>query len=397
MKKKITVLGSTGSIGKSTADLLQLHNDRFDVVALSGGENVKELIQQSLVLNPRLAVIKNPALYKELKEGLTGTNIEVAAGEEAIVQAASLPADTVVSAILGTAGLLPTFEAIKQGKKVALANKESLVAAGSIMLSAVKKSDAKFLPVDSEHNAIFQSLEEYNHKSVEKIILTASGGPFYKRSLDELTDITPEEAIKHPNWSMGAKISVDSATLMNKGLELIEAHYFFNMPESKIEVLIHPQSIIHSLVAYEDGSVLAQMGMPDMRTPISYALAWPERIKTKVKRLSLAELGSLTFFAADDDRFVPLKLARAALREGKTLVYNAANEIAVEAFLKRQISFLDIIKTVEKMMETVQLNSPSSIEEVQEQDRMVRQKTKEVILVNASSIHLLSDHIKLAS
>ncbi len=379
MKKKITVLGSTGSIGCSTADLLQFHKNHFEVVALSGGENVKALIQQALVLKPQLAVIKNSALYNELKEGLSGTDIQVAAGEEAIIEAASLPADTVVSAILGTAGLLPTLEAIKQGKKVALANKESLVAAGSIMLSAVKESGAKLLPIDSEHNAIFQCLEEHNHKSIEKIILTASGGPFYKKSLEELTDITPEEAIKHPNWSMGAKISVDSATLMNKGLELIEAHYFFDIPESKIEVLIHPQSIIHSLVAYQDGSVLAQLGMPDMRTPISYTLAWPMRIETTVKRLSLADFGSLTFFPADDNRFVPLRLARQALRERKTLVYNAANEIAVEAFLGRQIGFLDIIRTVEEILETVTLNWPSSIEEILEQDRMVRQKTRELL------------------
>lgn len=379
MKKKITVLGSTGSIGRSTADLLQFHESRFEVVALSGGENVKELIQQALVLKPQLAVIKNPALYNELKKGLSGTNIEATAGEEAIIEAASLPADTVVSAILGTAGLLPTLEAIKQGKNVALANKESLVAAGSIMLEALKKSGAKLLPVDSEHNAIFQCLEEHNHKSIEKIILTASGGPFYKKSLEELTNITPEEAIKHPNWSMGAKISVDSATLMNKGLELIEAHYFFDIPESKIEVLIHPQSIIHSLVAYQDGSILAQLGMPDMRTPIAYTLAWPARIETTVKRLSLAELGSLTFFPADDDRFVPLKLARQALRERKTLIYNAANEIAVEAFLNRQIGFLDIIRTVEEILETVTLNPPSCIEDILEQDRIVRHKTREML------------------
>jgi 1-deoxy-D-xylulose-5-phosphate reductoisomerase len=397
MKKKITVLGATGSIGKSTFDLLQFHKDRFEVVALSGGENVKDLIQQALLLKPQLAVIKNPALYNELKEGLLGSGIETAAGEAAVVEAASLPADTVVSAILGTAGLLPTLEAIKQGRKVALANKESLVAAGSIMLSAVENSGAKLLPVDSEHSAIFQSLEEHNHKSIEKIILTASGGPFYNKSLSDLTDITPEQAIKHPNWSMGAKISVDSATLMNKGLELIEAHYFFNMPESKIEVLIHPQSIIHSLVAYEDGSVLAQLGMPDMRTPIAYTLAWPERIETKVSRLSLADIGSLTFFPADDSRFAPLRLAREALRSGKTLIYNTANEVAVQAFLNRQIGFLDIMRTVEKMMETVDLNSPSCIEEIVEQDCMIRQKTKEVILMNFYDSRLFNGEQELAS
>ncbi|MBY0281792.1 MAG: 1-deoxy-D-xylulose-5-phosphate reductoisomerase [Alphaproteobacteria bacterium] len=384
-KKRVTVLGATGSIGCSAVDLLYHHSDSFQVIALTGGNNVQDLIQKSLLLKPQLAVIKDPNLYNELKEGLSGTNIQVAAGEAAIVEAAQMPADTVVSSILGTAGLLPTLAAIKQGATVALANKESLVAAGSLMTKALKEYGATLLPVDSEHSAIFQCFENHNRASVEKIILTASGGAFLNKQLHELSEITPEQATKHPNWNMGAKITVDSATLVNKGLELIEAHYLFDMPEPQVDVVIHPQSIIHSMVAYHDGSVLAQLGTPDMRTPIAYSLAWPNRITTAVKKLSLAEIGSLTFFPVDLKRFPALRLARQALKEVRGLVFNAANEIAVEAFLNRRITFLNIVEVVEEILECTQFTQPTSLEEVLEQDRLVRQETRDYLSLPLSA------------
>ncbi|NBT85474.1 MAG: 1-deoxy-D-xylulose-5-phosphate reductoisomerase [Alphaproteobacteria bacterium] len=384
-RKKVTVLGATGSIGCSTVDLLHHHSDSFQVVALTGGSNVQDLVQKSLLLKPQLAVIKDSRLYKDLKEGLSGENIQVAAGDAAIVEAAEMPTDTIVSSILGTAGLLPTLAAIKQGTTVALANKESLVAAGSLMTAAVKEYGATLLPVDSEHSAIFQCFENHNRKSVETIILTASGGMFLNKQLHELSEITPEQATKHPNWNMGAKITVDSATLVNKGLELIEAHYLFDIPEPQIDVVIHPQSIIHSMVTYHDGSVLAQLGTPDMRTPIAYSLAWPNRITTPVKRLSLAEIGSLTFFPVDLERFPALRLARQALLEGRELVFNAANEIAVEAFLKSQITFLNIVDVIEEMLERTQFTRPTTLENVLEQDRLVRRETKECLAKRGES------------
>ncbi len=384
-RKKVTVLGATGSIGCSTVDLLNHHSDSFQVVALTGGSNVQDLVQKSLLLKPQLAVIKDSRLYKDLKEGLSGENIQVAAGDAAIVEAAEMPTDTIVSSILGTAGLLPTLAAIKQGTTVALANKESLVAAGSLMTAAVKEYGATLLPVDSEHSAIFQCFENHNRKSVETIILTASGGMFLNKQLHELSEITPEQATKHPNWNMGAKITVDSATLVNKGLELIEAHYLFDIPEPQIDVVIHPQSIIHSMVTYHDGSVLAQLGTPDMRTPIAYSLAWPNRITTPVKRLSLAEIGSLTFFPVDLERFPALRLARQALLEGRELVFNAANEIAVEAFLKSQITFLNIVDVIEEMLERTQFTRPTTLEDVLEQDRLVRRETKECLAKRGES------------
>lgn len=379
MTKRVSVLGATGSIGSSTTDLLHRHKDQFQTVVLTGGNNVHDLIQKSLLLKPELAVIKNPDLYQGLKDGLAGTGIKTAAGDAAILEAASMPADTVLSAILGTAGLLPTLTALKQGTCVALANKESLVAAGFLMMEAVKKYGATLLPVDSEHSAIFQAFETHNRSAVEKIILTASGGAFLNKKPNELSEITPEQATKHPNWDMGAKITVDCATLVNKGLELIETHYFFDFPESQIDVIIHPQSIIHSMVAYHDGSVLAQLGTPDMRTPIAYSLAWPNRITTPVKKLSLAELGSLTFLPVDLNRFPALKLARQALQDGKGLVFNAANEIAVEAFLKGRISFLKIVDVIEEMLERTSFTKPTSIEEVLAQDQVVRQLTEGVL------------------
>lgn len=378
-KKKITVLGITGSVGSSTADLLCCYPDLFEVVAITGGSNVQDLIKKSLALRPKVAVIKDDNLYHELKEGLSGTSIQVASGDSALMEAAAMQADTVVSSILGTAGLLPTLAAIKKGANVALANKESLVAAGCLMMAAVKDHNATLLPVDSEHSAIFQVFENHNRASIENIILTASGGAFLEKDLDELSDVTPAQATRHPNWNMGAKITVDSATLVNKGLELIEAHYLFDMPESQIDVVIHPQSIIHSMVTYRDGSVLAQLGIPDMRTPIAYALSWPERMSTPVKRLSLAEIGALTFFPVDLNRFPALKLARQALLDGRELVFNAANEVAVESFLNCQISFPNIINVIDSVLSQFTFTQPMNIEEVLFYDQLVRRLTREHI------------------
>ena len=378
-KKKITVLGITGSVGSSTADLLCCYPDLFEVVAITGGSNVQDLIKKSLALRPKVAVIKDDNLYHELKEGLSGTSIQVASGDSALMEAAAMQADTVVSSILGTAGLLPTLAAIKKGANVALANKESLVAAGCLMMAAVKDHNATLLPVDSEHSAIFQVFENHNRASIENIILTASGGAFLEKDLDELSEVTPAQATRHPNWNMGAKITVDSATLVNKGLELIEAHYLFDMPESQIDVVIHPQSIIHSMVTYRDGSVLAQLGIPDMRTPIAYALSWPERMSTPVKRLSLAEIGALTFFPVDLNRFPALKLARQALLDGRELVFNAANEVAVESFLNCQISFPNIINVIDSVLSQFTFTQPMNIEEVLFYDQLVRRLTREHI------------------
>lgn len=378
-KKKITVLGITGSVGSSTADLLCCYPDLFEAVAITGGSNVQDLIKKSLALRPKVAVIKDDNLYHELKEGLSGTSIQVASGDSALMEAAAMQADTVVSSILGTAGLLPTLAAIKKGANVALANKESLVAAGCLMMAAVKDHNATLLPVDSEHSAIFQVFENHNRASIENIILTASGGAFLEKDLDELSEVTPAQATRHPNWNMGAKITVDSATLVNKGLELIEAHYLFDMPESQIDVVIHPQSIIHSMVTYRDGSVLAQLGIPDMRTPIAYALSWPERMSTPVKRLSLAEIGALTFFPVDLNRFPALKLARQALLDGRELVFNAANEVAVESFLNCQISFPNIINVIDSVLSQFTFTQPMNIEEVLFYDQLVRRLTREHI------------------
>ncbi len=372
MVKRVTIFGSTGSIGVSTVDVILQHPGIFHVVALTAQNNVDKLIEQCHQLQPDYAVIGNESLYDRLKEGLQGLRTQPACGAQAIVEIAQIPADCFMAAILGTAGLHATYTALSHGTVVALANKESLVASGQIMTQQAKRCGAKLVPVDSEHSAIFQVFEDQNKAHIEKIILTASGGPFYKKSLEELKDITPEQAVKHPNWSMGAKISVDSATLMNKGLEVIEAHHLFQMDESKIDVVIHPQSIIHSMVAYDDGSVLAQMGVPDMRTPISYGLFWPKRLPNNVERLNLPKLQNLTFFDADETRFEALKLARESLRTGKTLIFNTANEIAVDQFLKCHIPFLGIMEHVKNALNHFSFNLPQSLEEVLFQDAEVR-------------------------
>lgn len=382
-RRSVSVLGSTGSIGVSTLDLIAREPDRFELVAITAHKNVARLIEQARALRPQFAVIGDMLLFDELKAGLEGTGIEVGAGRSAVIEAALRPADWVMAGIVGTAGLEPTLAAVRRGAAVALANKECLVSAGPLFLAEVSKSGATLLPVDSEHNAIFQVLEADRLHTVDKIILTASGGPFRLTSLEDMARATPAQAVAHPKWDMGAKISVDSATLMNKGLELIEAHYLFPVGEPRLDIVIHPESIIHSMVAYVDGSVLAQLGSPDMRTPISYALGWPERMATPCARLNLAEIGALTFSEPDQVRFPALRLAREALRAGGAMptILNAANEIAVAAFLGGHIGFLDIASTVEKVLEQgLGSNSePSCLDEIYEIDQNARLKAEELV------------------
>ena len=382
-RRSVTVLGSTGSIGVSTLDLIERDRDRFDLVAITAHKNVASLIEQARRLRPHFAVIGDLLMFDELKAGLEGTGIEVAAGRDAVIEAALRPAEWVMAGIVGTAGLAPTLAAVRRGAAVALANKECLVSAGSLFLAEVARSGATLLPVDSEHNAIFQVLDTERLHAVDKIILTASGGPFRTATLDEMKRATPAQAVAHPQWDMGAKISVDSATLMNKGLELIEAAYLFPVGEKRLDIVIHPQSIIHSMVAYVDGSVLAQLGSPDMRTPISYALAWPERMATPCARLNLAEIGSLTFSEPDPIRFPALRLAREALKSGGAVptILNAANEIAVAAFLRGDIGFLEIAITVEKALEqgAGDAIAPNSLEDIYEIDRIARIRAEELV------------------
>jgi 1-deoxy-D-xylulose-5-phosphate reductoisomerase len=351
--RRITVLGSTGSVGKSTVSLLEAAPEgQFDIVALVAGRDWQGLAAQARRLKARHAVLADPAQYVALKEALAGTDIQVAAGPEAVIAAASLPADWTMAAIVGAAGLPATMAALAHGGVMAIANKESLVCAGEPVLAAARAGGATILPVDSEHNAIFQALDMRDPSAVAKIILTASGGPCRTMSLAEMAAVTPEVAVRHPVWSMGAKISVDSATMFNKGLELIEAARLFPVPESRIEVLVHPQSTVHGLVQYTDGSVLAQLGTPDMRTPIAHALAWPARMAASVPPLDLIALGKLEFFAPDPVRFPALRLARDALRAGggAPTILNAANEIAVGLFLEKRLRFLDIAAVVDETL-----------------------------------------------
>ena len=379
--RRVTVLGSTGSVGRNTLDLLQRNPDNYEIVALTAHNNVDRLADQARQLKPRLAVIGNPAHHGALKEALAGTGIETAAGEAALVEAAQRPVDWVMAAIVGAAGLAATLAAVRQGAIVALANKESLVCAGSLMMSEVRSHGATLLPVDSEHNAIFQVFDFERREAIERIIITASGGPFLDFDLEEMAVATPEQAIAHPNWKMGAKISVDSATLMNKGLEIIEAHHLFNLPSDRIEVVIHPQSVVHSLVCYVDGSVLAQLGSPDMRTPIAFTLGWPHRIASPVARLDLAEIAKLTFQQPDEERFPALNLCREALKEGggAPTILSAANEIAVQSFLAGKIGFLEIVRIVERTLERVPRSEILSLEDVYGLDAAARETASALI------------------
>jgi 1-deoxy-D-xylulose-5-phosphate reductoisomerase len=386
MTRKIAILGTTGSIGKSAIDLIERNSGRFEVTAVTAATNVEALVNVVRRTGARLAVIADERRYRDLAELLTGTNCRAAAGEDALIEAATGEVDIVLAAIVGCAGLAPVMAAVEAGRIVALANKEALVTAGALMIDAAAKNSATLLPVDSEHNAIFQCLAGSRADEVSKIILTASGGPFLTVSGEAIRAATPAQAVAHPKWSMGAKISVDSATLMNKGLELIEAHYLFGLPSRQIDVVIHPQSVIHSLVEFVDGSVLAQLGTPDMRIPIAYALAWPERIPTPAQRLDLATIARLDFELPDLARFPALRLAREALESGGAapIVLNAANEIAVAAFLGGEISFPEIPSLVHEALNQASYDAPRSIGDVLEIDRVTRDRARTMMKANCS-------------
>lgn len=357
LHRRVSVLGSTGSVGRSTLELMVQTQASgaaaYEVEALVAGSNLELLAEQALRWKPRVAVLADDRRLGELRERLAGTGIEVQGGEQAAIEAAARPADWVMAAIVGSAGLRPTWAAIRAGAVVGLANKESLVTCGPALLAAARTAGGAVIPVDSEHSAVFQVLQQPCAARLSRVILTASGGPFRNWSLDQMAKATPEQAVAHPNWSMGSKISVDSATMANKGLETIEAAYLFDVAPDRIEVLIHPQSIIHSMVEYEDGSTLAQLGPPDMRTPIACALAWPDRLPWPAPKLDLAAMGQLTFEAPDETRFPALALARAALKAGGAApaIFNAANEIAVAAFLDRRIGFLDIAAAISETLD----------------------------------------------
>lgn len=381
LKKSVSVFGVTGSIGTSTVDILKTHADKYSVDAVTAHSNVNALAAIAKDVGAKCAVIGDPAYFNQLRDALAGTGIEVGAGESALIEAAERPSDIVIAAIVGAAGLKPTLAAIRRGARVGLANKETLVCAGALMAAEVVKHNATLIPVDSEHSAIFQVLEDRAEDRVDRILLTASGGPFREWSLADMKSVTRVQALAHPNWEMGAKISIDSATMMNKGLELIEAWHLFPVSEDRIEIVVHPQSVVHSMVEYSDGSVLAQLGSPDMRTPIAYALSWPDRIRVDVKRLDFATIGSLNFERPDTKRFPALRLAREALQEGGTLptVLNGANEVAVDAFLKDKIGFLDIAGIVEEVMGKVGSEKLTNLDQVFETDARVRRETAAMI------------------
>lgn len=381
MKRKVSILGATGSIGTSTLDLIERSPEQFDVVALTAGSDAEGLADAARRTGAKLAVIANANHLTELETRLAGTDCRAATGADALNEAAAGEAEWVMAAIVGCAGLVPIMAAIEAGRTVALANKEALVSAGALMTDAATRHGATLLPVDSEHNAIFQCLAGSRREDVSKLILTASGGPFRTTSDANIRAATPAQAVAHPNWTMGAKISVDSATLMNKGLELIEAHHLFDLPSDRIEILIHPQSVVHSLVEFIDGSVLAQLGSPDMRVPIAYALAWPERMATPAERLNLSAIRKLDFEEPDLQRFPALRIARDALEHGgaASTILNAGNEIAVASFLAGRISFTDITSLVEQVLERAIAGAPGSIEDVIRIDHETRKVMTELI------------------
>jgi 1-deoxy-D-xylulose-5-phosphate reductoisomerase len=382
--RRISILGATGSIGASTLAVIAERPADFAVVAVTGNDNAAKLAAIARDVDAGLAVIANPAAYAALKDALAGTGIEAGTGNAAVVDAASRPADLVIAAIVGAAGLAPTMAAIEAGTQVALANKECLVCAGDLFVGAARKAGMPILPVDSEHNAIFQALGGHPIETVEKIILTASGGPFRDWTVEAMAAASPQQALRHPNWSMGQKITIDSATMMNKGLEVIEAHHLFGLPDERVEILVHPQSAVHGIVAFRDGSMLAQISAPDMRTPIAHCLAWPERTSSGSTRLDLAALGTLSFERPDPRRFPALRLAREALAAGgwATNIMNAANEIAVEAFLRHRIGFLEIAELVEETVERaagLSTKTPDSTEAALDLDREGRRIALELM------------------
>ncbi len=380
--KKIAILGSTGSIGVNTLRLVERFEGRFQISALAAGSNIQLLKEQILRFKPRKVSVVDEDTARRLREALPPSELEIGYGIEGVRAVATLPeTELVVSAIVGTAGLIPTVAAIEAGKRIALANKEALVAAGPLVLAAARQKGVQIIPIDSEHSAIFQALRGHRCEDIRRVILTASGGPFLDWPPEQLDKVTPKEALEHPNWQMGEKISIDSATLMNKGLEVIEARWLFDLLPDKIEVLIHPQSIIHSMVEYIDGSVVAQLSVPDMQGPIAYALAYPERLEAVLPPVDFCELEKLTFLPTDEQRFPSLSLAYRALETGKAMpaVLNAANEMAVKAFLEEEIKFTDIPRVIEKTMDMYQGQAVGSIEEILEVDRWARKKAEELI------------------
>ena len=380
MKKKITIFGSTGSIGESTLDIIKNHPDKYEVVGLTANKNYKKLLEQVELFKPKVISISDNDSFKNFKN-INKYNVEVLNGDSSYDEILDYDTDLVIAAITGAIGLMPVVSTLKKGITLALANKESLVCSGMLVTKLAKKKNVKILPVDSEHNAIYQVLDDKNKSLVSKLILTASGGPFLNHNYEQLKKVTPQEAVKHPNWSMGKKISIDSATMMNKGLELIEAFFLFDIPHNQIEVLVHPESIIHSCVEYVDGSVLSQMGIPDMRTPISYTLAYPTRISTNVEKLNLSKVGKLTFFPPSFEKFPCLSLAYESLKIQKSApaVLNAANEVAVEAFLNNKIKFVSIPKIVEKTLNKTSFYELNSIKDVIKADIEAREYASELI------------------
>ena len=380
--RSLSILGSTGSIGLSTLDVVRQHPEKFSISGLAAGKDVTRLAEQIREFQPAVVSVMDSDAAKKLHTLLGDNKTNILYGIEGATAVATVEeADMVVSAIVGAAGLIPTVSAIKAGKHIALANKETLVVAGELVSDLVKKHKVELLPVDSEHSAIFQSLQGHRKDDVVRIILTASGGPFRNTPAEELKHVGLQQALKHPQWTMGAKITIDSATMMNKGLEVIEAHWLFSMPADKIGVLVHPQSIIHSMVEYIDGCVMAQLGTPDMRAPIAYALAWPERCESGIPKLDLAKIGTLTFEEPDMERFPALRLAVDALKAGKTYpaVLNAANEIAVAAFLDKKIRFIEIAETVDKTMQTHVPYTPVELDDYLQADRWARDTAKKLI------------------
>ncbi len=386
--KNITVLGSTGSIGVNTLDVIARHPDKFTALALSAHSNVSLLAEQCIQHQPQVAVMVEEDAAEQLKKQIhdKAPDVRVLSGKESLCEIASMKSvDQVMAAIVGAAGLLPTLAAAKNGKRVLLANKEALVMSGQVFMDTVQNNNAELLPIDSEHNAIFQCMPAgfasgLDKVGVRQILLTASGGPFRTTPLNQLSDMTPEQACKHPNWNMGKKISVDSATMMNKGLEVIEACWLFHTKPENIEVVIHAQSVIHSLVKYDDGSVLAQLGNPDMRTPIAYGMSWPDRITAGVEPLDLFDIAKLEFERPDEQRFSCLRLAREAMQQGGTssAILNAANEIAVEAFLNKQMGFTDIARLIEQVLEQVQHHEADSLEIILKDDALARDRAREL-------------------
>ncbi len=381
----ITLLGATGSIGTSTVDLIKRGNGRYRVEAVTAYRNAAPLAKLAREVGARFAAVSDPASYRELKDALSGSGIEAASGEGALLEAAQRPASWVMGAITGSIGLAPTLAALKRGATVAIANKECLVCAGALFMRTAAESGATVLPVDSEHNAVFQALSAGRREDVSRAILTASGGPFRTWTIEAMRAATVEQALKHPNWSMGPKITIDSATLMNKGLELIEAHHLFALEPERLDVVVHPQSIVHGMVEYRDGSVVAQLGTPDMRTPIAHCLAWPVRIDGPAARLDLAKIGTLTFEQPDPVRFPSLALVRRVIETGGAAptIFNAANEVAVAAFIGRRLGFTGIVAVVEATLDAAvrrnALGEPKTIEDALVVDQLARSMAQDLL------------------